>query len=193
MRRSQNSINHVHISARRMHLLARSFTRNVSKRAAVPWTRGLAQAASAKSISPAPVTKKIQSCDADIGTRVKEDHGLWAFFRRMKGKDLVGEARYETVEHPNMVEQARTGSYTRHHIFLTSILIICTGRAWRPSELRLKSFEDLHTLLSRRESTERRRKAWLKSQQASAEETENTSSKDAYARIEDTETVPTAT
>lgn len=47
-------------------------------------------------------------------------------------------------------------------------------------------------ILSRRELTERRREARLKSQQASAEETENTSSEYAYARTEDTETVPTA-
>lgn len=125
------------------------FTRNVPKRAAVQWTRGLAEAVPVKSISPAPVAKRSKPATRILEqgrVPVKEDHGLWAFFRKKKGQDLVGEARYETIEHPNMVEQARTGSYTRHPIFLTSMLIICIGRAWRPTELRLKGFEDLHTL-----------------------------------------------
>jgi large subunit ribosomal protein L47 len=59
---------------------------------------------------------------------VREDHGLWHFFRRKRGENLEGDACYETVEHPSKVEQSRT------------------GRAWKASELRLKSFDDLHTL-----------------------------------------------
>lgn len=88
-------------------------THNIPKRASVQWTRGLAQAVPAKSISPAPITKRFKPPTRILEqgrVPVKEDHGLWAFFRRKKGENLVGEERYETVEHPNMVEQARTGS-----------------------------------------------------------------------------------
>ncbi|KAJ2921166.1 hypothetical protein H1R20_g15929, partial [Candolleomyces eurysporus] len=56
---------------------------------------------------------------------VREDHGLWGFFRRKANSSLNGEDAYETVEAP------------RKEI---------SGRAWRASELRLKSFKDLHTL-----------------------------------------------
>ncbi|RXW22886.1 hypothetical protein EST38_g2976 [Candolleomyces aberdarensis] len=56
---------------------------------------------------------------------VREDHGLWGFFRRKADGSLKGEDAYETVEAP------------RKEI---------SGRAWRASELRLKSFKDLHTL-----------------------------------------------
>jgi len=105
-------------------------TRNVPKRVSVPLTRGLAEVVPAKRTSSVSVTRKSKATRILEQGRVpvKEDHGLWAFFRRKQGDDLVGEARYETTEHPVTVEQ---------HM---------SGRAWRASELRLKSFEDLHTL-----------------------------------------------
>ncbi|KAF9046570.1 mitochondrial 39-S ribosomal protein L47 (MRP-L47)-domain-containing protein [Panaeolus papilionaceus] len=58
---------------------------------------------------------------------VREDHGLYAFFRGKEGDNLEGEARYEVFETP---EQAQ----------------LVSGRAWRAEELRNKSFRDLHTL-----------------------------------------------
>ncbi|GLB38320.1 putative mitochondrial 39-S ribosomal protein L47 (MRP-L47) [Lyophyllum shimeji] len=57
---------------------------------------------------------------------VKENHGLYAFFRK-KEDETPGDARYEVVESPESMQKQ-------------------TGRAWMASELRLKSFRDLHTL-----------------------------------------------
>ncbi|KAM6494342.1 Mitochondrial 39-S ribosomal protein L47 (MRP-L47) domain containing protein [Amanita muscaria] len=107
---------------------------NVSKRAHLILKRSFAQVVpvSTKNTSTSssiPVTSKPASSTLQHGrVFVREDHGLWHFFRKKDSADLVGEARYETVEHPSKVEQSRT------------------GRAWKASELRLKSFEDLHTL-----------------------------------------------
>ncbi|KAG6890642.1 hypothetical protein C0995_006618 [Termitomyces sp. Mi166 len=59
---------------------------------------------------------------------VREDHGLWGFFRRKDNADeLEGEAKYEIIEDPQSRQKQ-------------------TGRSWKASELRLKSFRDLHTL-----------------------------------------------
>ncbi|KAF8134791.1 mitochondrial 39-S ribosomal protein L47 (MRP-L47)-domain-containing protein [Mycena galopus ATCC 62051] len=56
---------------------------------------------------------------------LSSDHGLYGFFRRKEGANLSGDARYETFADPT---------------------IKYTGRSWLASELRLKSFKDLHTL-----------------------------------------------
>ena len=99
-------------------------TRNVPKRSAVLWTRGLAEVAPVKSTSPTSVTKRTKTATRILEqgrVPVREDHGLWSFFRRKKGDDLTGEARYDTIEHPNAVEQARTGSY----IAITFFLHLC--------------------------------------------------------------------
>ncbi|KAG6830974.1 hypothetical protein H0H87_006625 [Tephrocybe sp. NHM501043] len=59
---------------------------------------------------------------------VREDHGLYGFFRKKENADeLTGEAKYEVVEESASKQKQ-------------------TGRSWRASELRLKSFKDLHTL-----------------------------------------------
>ncbi|KAG6854662.1 hypothetical protein C0991_003310 [Blastosporella zonata] len=61
-------------------------------------------------------------------TPLVENHGLYGFFRKKDNADeLTGEAKYEVVE-DNASRQKQT------------------GRSWKASELRLKSFKDLHTL-----------------------------------------------
>jgi large subunit ribosomal protein L47 len=86
-------------------------TRNVPKRVSVPLTRGLAEVVPAKRTPSISVTRKSKATRILEQGRVpvKEDHGLWAFFRRKQGDDLVGEARYETIEHPVTVEQHMSG------------------------------------------------------------------------------------
>ena len=77
---------------------------------------------------------------------VTEDHGLYAFFRRREGTDtdLVGDAKYEVVEAPEKVQRVTGKPFcTPLACFKTDKY---TGRSWKASELRLKSFRDLHTL-----------------------------------------------
>ncbi|KAK0488807.1 mitochondrial 39-S ribosomal protein L47 (MRP-L47)-domain-containing protein [Armillaria novae-zelandiae] len=67
-----------------------------------------------------PTTQKIET---------SKTHGLYAFFRRRQGEDLVGEDQYDVLG----------GLYEED-------VVNRSGRAWKASELRLKSFTDLHTL-----------------------------------------------
>ncbi|PPQ69613.1 hypothetical protein CVT24_001369 [Panaeolus cyanescens] len=84
----------------------------------VPAGQGQSQLFEETKTKPRPVHQKVP---------VREDHGLYAFFRRQPGDDLEGEARYEVFETP---EQGQ----------------LMSGRAWRAAELRNKSFRELHTL-----------------------------------------------
>ncbi|QRV77811.1 Mitochondrial 39-S ribosomal protein L47 (MRP-L47) [Ceratobasidium sp. AG-Ba] len=60
-----------------------------------------------------------------LGIKVNPNHGLYGFFRQVRNDD--GTMRYETLE-----EKHRTNDWS--------------GRPWMASELRRKSFKDLHTL-----------------------------------------------
>jgi len=78
---------------------------------------------------------------------VREDHGLWAFFRRREpedGKELTGEAKYMVCETP---ETHRANSGTCLARILDFLMTTKpAGRGWKAEELRLKSFKDMHTL-----------------------------------------------
>ncbi|KAF8645230.1 hypothetical protein AX16_008057 [Volvariella volvacea WC 439] len=82
-------------------------------------TSGVSSAKPSAPVNGLPLTGRIP---------VKKDHGLYAFFRRKQGEGLVGDARFETLESPESMQK------------------LPSGRAWRASELRLKSFKDLHVL-----------------------------------------------
>ena len=75
---------------------------------------------------------------------VREDHGLYGFFRRKPGDNLTGEDRYEVVETPDDARMISGICDLSCHSRCLSFVF--QGRAWEASELRLKSFKDLHTL-----------------------------------------------
>jgi large subunit ribosomal protein L47 len=63
---------------------------------------------SAISVAPPTTPKQTVSRSVRVLTEgripVREDHGLYAFFRRKEGADLIGDARYEVVETPEKVQ-----------------------------------------------------------------------------------------
>ncbi|KXN81768.1 54S ribosomal protein L4, mitochondrial [Leucoagaricus sp. SymC.cos] len=96
--------------------------------------RGFAEVVNVPSSSSEPVPHVLSSIKTVDWRKervpVREDHGLYAFFRRKEVKDgdkLEGEAKYEVVETPQNMQTI-------------------SGRGWKAEELRLKSFKDLHTL-----------------------------------------------
>ncbi|KAF8073694.1 mitochondrial 39-S ribosomal protein L47 (MRP-L47)-domain-containing protein [Lyophyllum atratum] len=119
-----------------------ALARTVARRVAAPpfSTRsfaevvGLPSTASSSTPSPAAQDSNLPESTTTQATPtlkgripVKESHGLYAFFRRKDDNDLTGDARYDVVESPESMQKQ-------------------TGRSWQASELRLKSFRDLHTL-----------------------------------------------
>ncbi|KAG2001817.1 hypothetical protein CC2G_013016 [Coprinopsis cinerea AmutBmut pab1-1] len=103
-----------------------SLARRPHNRVCKPLARCLAQVAPNTPSNDVSTTPASTSADWRTGkVPVRDDHGLYGFFRRKADPSLSGEDAYETVE------SARKPA---------------SGRAWRASELRLKSFQDLHTL-----------------------------------------------
>jgi large subunit ribosomal protein L47 len=62
------------------------------------------------SAPPAPASPKNVHVLSKERISVREDHGLYAFFRRKEDANLVGDARYEVVETPEIVQRV-TGRF----------------------------------------------------------------------------------
>ncbi|PVF99521.1 hypothetical protein CPB86DRAFT_813891 [Serendipita vermifera] len=84
--------------------------------------------------SSTPTTIQNQALRPHLNIPVKEDHGLYSFFRKIPDEDSVKGYKYVTYEHQN----------ERDHGL---------SRSWTTAELRRKSFRDLHIIwyLCRRE------------------------------------------
>ena len=80
-------------------------SRHASKHVLRPWTRSFAQVVNdrRRGTSQEGSSRKTSSQTREsppVKVPVREDHGLYAFFRRKKGDHLAGEDRYEVFETP---------------------------------------------------------------------------------------------
>ncbi|KAF5382730.1 hypothetical protein D9615_002850 [Tricholomella constricta] len=118
--------------------IARAVANRVSWAAPRLTTRSFAEVVAVPSVAastpPAPSERQSRKPTSPLKERipVKEDHGLYAFFRKKDDDSLVGDAKYEVTESPESMQKQTGESHG------------C--RSWKASELRLKSFRDLHML-----------------------------------------------
>jgi large subunit ribosomal protein L47 len=106
----------------------------------IPHSSEEAPARRRKRTSKPPVAEKPKGARVPV----REDHGLYAFFRRKQDDNLTGEDRYEVLEIPQ--EGSMVSGICGLFIHRLGSYVCLQGRPWKASELRLKSFKDLHTL-----------------------------------------------
>ena len=84
-----------------MLALARTAVRRINR---VP-ARSFAEIVSVEQNRPSTSSNNVVSTNGHSNPLqripVREDHGLYAFFRKKSGDDLVGDARFETFESPD--------------------------------------------------------------------------------------------
>jgi len=113
-------------------------TRCASTEAIVPSSQAYtpvdAEARPAKSVGKRP----------HLAIEVDPNHGLWGFFR--KKVDSEGAVSYETVESRDAHDESGACCVKHALRSLSRPWHAYSGRSWTASELRRKSFKDLHTL-----------------------------------------------
>lgn len=103
--------------------LSRPLTRSFAELVSIPSTQFTSPPSAKASISGRKQRSNLPPQTPKGGrVPVRDDHGLYAFFRRKGGNNLTGEDRYEVVETP---EDGRMISGICDCLFSTWILGLC--------------------------------------------------------------------